>query len=325
MSSISGISQNVKSLSGVVSLTDGSGVVIQNGTIIANSMTVNQLLTILGNGIYVNGVNISPLILSYLSGLTGNIQTQLNGVGSSLLPLNNTWTGTQNFNANVNFNSTTNLTPSSVGLGNCNNTSDANKPVSTATSTALGAKLNQSKGSVLNYLDFANGGSSYPTYQDASNFGAITSNFSSGQAELSFLNNGYRNANIGGWNAFTWYLLTSSSTSTTLMNLVNNGNLSLLGGLTCTTGTFSGAITSPTITTINTNATTNATNITSNTSSIATLNTEMTTANTNITSNTSSITTLNSEVSTINTTLASTIQSITVGTVTVLGIECSVF
>ena len=36
------------------------------------------------------------------------------------------------------------VTASSVGLGNVNNTSDANKPVSTATQTALNAKLDAS-------------------------------------------------------------------------------------------------------------------------------------------------------------------------------------
>ena len=44
------------------------------------------------------------------------------------------------------------LTKSSVGLGNVDNTSDANKPVSTATQTALDAKLNLSGGTLTGAL-----------------------------------------------------------------------------------------------------------------------------------------------------------------------------
>lgn len=41
-----------------------------------------------------------------------------------------------------------NITPTSLGLGNVNNTSDLNKPVSTATQTALNTKLNASDNAV---------------------------------------------------------------------------------------------------------------------------------------------------------------------------------
>lgn len=42
-----------------------------------------------------------------------------------------------------------NITPANIGLGNVNNTSDADKPISTATQTALNAKANQSDLSTL--------------------------------------------------------------------------------------------------------------------------------------------------------------------------------
>lgn len=45
-------------------------------------------------------------------------------------------------NAHVGYAKTTDLTKAAVGLGNVDNTSDASKPVSTATATALAAKLN---------------------------------------------------------------------------------------------------------------------------------------------------------------------------------------
>jgi hypothetical protein len=72
---------------------------------------------------YVSGTEIS-----YLSGVTSAIQTQIN----SKAPINSpTFTGT-----------VSGITKDMVGLGNVENTSDANKPISTATQTALNAKAN---------------------------------------------------------------------------------------------------------------------------------------------------------------------------------------
>ena len=45
------------------------------------------------------------------------------------------------FNRNTGFDEEKTLSKSDVGLGNCDNTSDANKPVSSATQTALNAKV----------------------------------------------------------------------------------------------------------------------------------------------------------------------------------------
>ena len=59
------------------------------------------------------------------------------GSNTNILPLNNTWTGTNNFT-----NTVSGITKSMVGLSNVDNTTDANKPVSTPQQTALNLKAN---------------------------------------------------------------------------------------------------------------------------------------------------------------------------------------
>jgi len=70
--------------------------------------------------------NVSNAEFQYLDGVTSAIQTQLDAKAPIASP---TFTGT-----------VSGITKSMVGLGNVDNTSDANKPVSTATQTALNAK-----------------------------------------------------------------------------------------------------------------------------------------------------------------------------------------
>ena len=72
--------------------------------------------------------NVSDTEIGYLDGVTSAIQTQLNAKAPTADP---TFTGT-----------VSGVTKAHVGLGNVDNTSDANKPVSTATQTALDAKVN---------------------------------------------------------------------------------------------------------------------------------------------------------------------------------------
>jgi hypothetical protein len=72
--------------------------------------------------------------LGYLNDVTSNIQTQLNAKAPTADP---TFTGT-----------VSGITSTMVGLGNVDNTSDADKPISTATQTALDAKLNLSGGTM---------------------------------------------------------------------------------------------------------------------------------------------------------------------------------
>jgi len=97
----------------------------------------STLTTALGNKQdKVSGV--SDTEISYLDGVTSGIQSQLNSkldsatAATTYAPLNApTFTGT-----------VSGITKSMVGLGNVDNTSDANKPVSTATQTALDLKAN---------------------------------------------------------------------------------------------------------------------------------------------------------------------------------------
>lgn len=49
-----------------------------------------------------------------------------------------------------------NITPANIGLGNVNNTSDANKPISTATQNALDKKVDKVNGKDLSTNDFTN-------------------------------------------------------------------------------------------------------------------------------------------------------------------------
>ena len=72
--------------------------------------------------------NVSDTEIGYLDGVTSAIQTQIDAKAPSADP---TFTGT-----------VSGVTKAHVGLGNVDNTSDANKPVSTATQTALDLKSN---------------------------------------------------------------------------------------------------------------------------------------------------------------------------------------
>jgi hypothetical protein len=72
--------------------------------------------------------------LGYLNGVTSNVQDQIDAKAPSADP---TFTGT-----------VSGITSAMVGLGNVENTSDADKPVSTATQTALDAKLSLSGGTM---------------------------------------------------------------------------------------------------------------------------------------------------------------------------------
>ena len=83
--------------------------------------------------------SVSNTEIGYLDGVTSSIQSQIDGklssstAASTYAPINNpTFTGTVG-----------GITKSMVDLGNVDNTSDANKPVSTATQTALDNKMDK--------------------------------------------------------------------------------------------------------------------------------------------------------------------------------------
>jgi len=82
--------------------------------------------------------DVSNTELSYLDGVSSSIQSQINSLDTLKAPKESpTFTGT-----------VSGITKSMVGLENVDNTSDANKPISTATQTALDAKLNLAGGTM---------------------------------------------------------------------------------------------------------------------------------------------------------------------------------
>ena len=92
--------------------------------------------------------NVSASEIEMLDGVTSAIQTQINDklssatAASTYAPIASpTFTGT-----------VSGISKSMVGLGNVDNTSDANKPVSTATQTALDAKLSLAGGTMTGAL-----------------------------------------------------------------------------------------------------------------------------------------------------------------------------
>ena len=107
-----------------------------------NSPNINEAVALTATATELNildGATLSTTELNYVDGVTSSIQTQLNDKAPIASP---TFTGT-----------VSGITSSMVGLGNVDNTSDANKPVSTATQTALDLKVDESlfdaKGDIL--------------------------------------------------------------------------------------------------------------------------------------------------------------------------------
>ena len=106
--------QNVIMNSLTASSINNSGVLNSTGLITCNggiNIPSGQLLTLIGN-LYANSTTISPILLSYLSGCSSNIQTQLNTKTTlaTIQSNNNVFTGTNVFNTSL---PTSNLTPSS--------------------------------------------------------------------------------------------------------------------------------------------------------------------------------------------------------------------
>ena len=97
-------------------------------TITDNNLTANRALISNSNG-KVEVSSVTSTELSYLDGVTSNIQTQLNNKLSSA-PV----TSVNNKTGAVT------LAKGDVGLGNVDNTSDANKPISNATQAVLNGK-----------------------------------------------------------------------------------------------------------------------------------------------------------------------------------------
>lgn len=95
--------------------------------------------TKLGTGINANKIadgTVDNTEFQYLNGVTSAIQTQLNGKEPSIAAgtTGQYWRGDKSWQT---------LDKSAVGLGNVDNTSDLNKPISTATQTALDGKVDE--------------------------------------------------------------------------------------------------------------------------------------------------------------------------------------
>ena len=216
------------------------------------SSTVNGLTkTTVGLSNIDNTSDVNKPVSTATQSALNSLQSQINSIPpvSTLLSSNNTWSGTNSFNSTVTFSSTVNgLTKTTVGLSNVDNTSDVNKPVSTATQTALNLKVNSFNGQHTGYTYFNNVGATALSNYGSGFFGAITTNLSGGNAELDFVNTGFFNTNPTA-QAFNWYLATSSTTFSLLANLRNNGNFNIIGsfsssGLTGTTASFTGLLSS---------------------------------------------------------------------------------
>ena len=102
-------------------------------TITGSNLTANRALIANGSGkVAVSAVTSTEL--GYLDGVTSAIQTQLN----AKVPTSRTING-KALTANIS------ITKADVGLSNVNNTSDLNKPISTATQAALDGKADNSR------------------------------------------------------------------------------------------------------------------------------------------------------------------------------------
>jgi hypothetical protein len=90
------------------------------------------------NGKQATVANVSDVEIGYLDGVTSAIQTQLDAKSTA----SKTETLTNKTLTSPVINTPTGITKTDVGLANVDNTTDANKPVSTATQTALDLKAN---------------------------------------------------------------------------------------------------------------------------------------------------------------------------------------
>jgi hypothetical protein len=106
--------------------------------------------------------DVSNTELQYLNGVTSAIQTQIDTKAPIESP---TFTGT-----------VSGVTKSHVGLGNVDNTSDANKPVSTATQTALDAKIAKADISAKGAILVGTGSGTYVAQTVGTNGQVLTAN-----------------------------------------------------------------------------------------------------------------------------------------------------
>ena len=129
----------------VTSLVAGTGVTLAGNSGEGATPTVTVDTTV----IQARVANVTDTEIGYLDGVTSAIQTQIDTklasstAGTTYAPLASpTFTGTVTIPTGASITAPTGLVKGDVGLGNVDNTSDANKPVSTAQQTALDLKAN---------------------------------------------------------------------------------------------------------------------------------------------------------------------------------------
>ena len=109
---------------------DEKGLVLSGDNIAASDLPSNIDATKLANGSVTNAE------FQYIGGLTSDAQTQINSKEATITAT----TSADYYRGDKTF---ATLNKTAVGLGNVDNTTDANKPVSTATQTALDTKTNK--------------------------------------------------------------------------------------------------------------------------------------------------------------------------------------
>jgi len=119
----------------VTSLVAGTGITLTNNSGESATPTVTVDTAV----IQARVADVSDTEIGYLNGVTSAIQTQLDAKAALASP---TFTGTVTIPTGASITAPTGLVKGDVGLGSVDNTSDTNKPVSTAQQTALDLKAN---------------------------------------------------------------------------------------------------------------------------------------------------------------------------------------
>lgn len=135
---------------------------------------------------------VSSTKISYLLNVTSDIQAQIDsitGVSGGYAPINNpTFTGT-----------VSGVTKAMVGLGNVDDTSDLNKPISTATQTALNSKQSSLNGTgfvKISGTSISYDNTSYAPITSPTFVSAVTVNAASGQSSIYLSQAGTNNGRI---------------------------------------------------------------------------------------------------------------------------------